>query len=270
MEKPVFEYLAYRDYLSDFIASSEGGGHGLRTKMATFANCRSAYISQVLSGVAQLSLEQAEAISRFVGHSDEETDFFLLLVQFDRAGTAFLKNRIRRQMDKTLEYRQTLKNRVDIKKSISQKHQQIYYSSWIYVAIHILATIPGFDQLEKIAAYLSLPREKILEAMSFLTSAGIFKKEGNKLVVQEARIFLGSDSPLIRQHHANWRLKAVSSMELGQKSDVHLSTVFSLSRSDVKVLKEKMLTFIDQTRAVAKESKEEELYSFCLDFFQVK
>ena len=87
MKKALFEYSDYKLYLSDKIDGMPKHGRGERSKLAEALRCHLAYVSQVLKGEAQLSLEQADIINQYFDHSPDEADFFLLLVQAARAGT---------------------------------------------------------------------------------------------------------------------------------------------------------------------------------------
>jgi len=57
---------------------------------------RVAFVSQILNEVSIFSLEQAEGLNSLLGHSADESDFFLLLVQCGRAGTHALRKLVSR------------------------------------------------------------------------------------------------------------------------------------------------------------------------------
>jgi hypothetical protein len=52
--------------------------------------------------------------------------------------------------------------------------------------------------------------------------------------------------------------------------DLHYSMVVSLSRHDVVRIKERILEEIKENQAIIKNSKEEELYAYTIDFFSMK
>jgi hypothetical protein len=81
------------------------------------------------------------------------------------------------------------------------------------------------------------------------------------------QVHLNRDSPLIRQHHTNWRMSAIQSLMNDNKEDLHYSTVSTLSRSDAEKLRADMTSLIENYVAVVKPSKEEVMYGFNLDFF---
>lgn len=85
----IFEYRSYKAYLRDWLAADEK--RGARTRLADAIRCHNGYVSQVLNGDAQFSLEQGELINRFLGHTKDQSSFLLLLIQYERAGTSTLK-----------------------------------------------------------------------------------------------------------------------------------------------------------------------------------
>src|ERR1700733_19454 len=111
MQNSVFDYKEYKRYLRDFIRSQPSGGHGLRSKIAEALSCHITYVSQVLNKGAHFSLEQADELSRFLGHTKDEGNYFLLLVQVERAGTTSLKNKFKDQIEVIREKRLVLKDR---------------------------------------------------------------------------------------------------------------------------------------------------------------
>ena len=270
MNKDVFDFLSYKTYLKAVLKAMPAGGHGFRSRMAEATGCQMSYISQILNRGAHFSLEQAEALNTLLGHSVEESEFFLMILQYERAGTPALRERLKTQIDRILSKRLVLKDRVDIKESLSVEHQAVYYSSWHYAAIHILVTIREFQTREAIANYLSLKMEQVNRVLEFLVQTGLVISAKGKLTPGVSRMFLGNDSPMIAKHHTNWRVRAIDSLDKDLKTDVHLSTVVSLSSEDVLRIKEKIVKDIESTRAIIKDSaNENEIHCFCVDFFKV-
>lgn len=270
MKKEISEYHDYRAYLIDFIRNQPGKGHGFKSKIAEALGCRLAYLSQVLNTSANFSPEQAESLNKFFGHTSDESEYFHLLVSYERAGTFDLQQRLKNQIEKFREKRLVLKDRVDIKKTLDIVDQATYYSAWYYAAIHILCTIKGFQNRENISQYLNLPVERVTEVLEFLIGVGLIHKEGGSYKAGVSRIFLGNDSPMISKHHTNWRMRAIDSLDKNLKSDLHFSTVVSIAREDAKRIKEQLVKDIEEARAVIRESKnEDELHCLCIDFFKI-
>ena len=54
-----------------------------------------------------------------------------------------------------------------------------------------------------------------------------------------------------------------------KNDNLHYTTVVSLSTKDVQRLKERLIREIESLRQIVKDSKEEELHAFTMDFFRV-
>ncbi len=92
MERDLFDYMNYKEYLLSWIASRPKKGRGTRASLAQFIRSPISHISQVLKGTSDFTPEQAEEVNEFLGHTTEQAEYFLLLVQLERAGTKKLKS----------------------------------------------------------------------------------------------------------------------------------------------------------------------------------
>ena len=158
MNKDIFDYRDYKVYLQAWIARAPGKGWGLQTQMAIKMGCQTGYVSQVLNGNANFSLEHAETLNQYIGHNEEEGRFFILLVEWARAGTVDLRKRFQNEIERILQQRLVLKDRVDIKKSLEPVDQATYYSAWYYAAIHVAVSVPELRTRESLMQYFGLKR----------------------------------------------------------------------------------------------------------------
>lgn len=265
----VFDFESYKPYLNAWIQCQPHQGHGSRAVIARAVGCQTAYISQILRGSAHLSPEQSEKIAQLFGLSEEETSYFLLLVQKDRAGTASLRNHSLRQIRNIQGQRQQLKNRLVSEMGLNLEAQATYFSSWIYSAIHVLVTIPEYQQRERISEYLQLPRNVVDGVLKFLINCRLITESSGGLRPGTSRMHLPHDSPLIARHHINWRLRAVRDLEVRREESLHYSSCVSISRKDAAEIREQLLKTIEAMKSRVKESPEESLHSICLDFFEI-
>lgn len=264
----LFQYKDYKKYVNDRLDHSPKA-RGVRTDLANAINCQTAYVSSVLRGNAHFTPEQGEAINSFFEHADLECDYFLVLLQLQRAGTLGLKSRLQKNLNKILEARFTINKRIDVAPVLSEADQLIYYSEWYYSAIHALTSIPEFQTLESIATRLSLTKNVVNQALLFLKDSGLVTVSKNICKIGPTRIHLGSDSPMISRHHNNWRMLTAQLMHKRLGTDLHYSSVVTMSNDDADKLRELIVQFIASSKEIIKKSKEEELFSLNLDFFKV-
>lgn len=266
MDTLVFDYTDYRSYL---LAILESRGRGERSRLSEAIRCHPTYMSQVLGDQADFSLEQAEAASVYIGHSTDETDYFLLLTLKSKAGSASLKGRFEKQLEQIRQKRLTLSTRLSYQKTLSQEAQTTYYSSWHYAAIHMTVAIPQYRSKKAISRYLDLPLTKVAQVLEFLVATGLVKEEGAEYNVGSGSIHLGNDSSMISKHHTNWRLQAIQSLDSEAPNELHYSSVLTLTRADVEKIKSILVKSIESARSIIRESKEECLFNYSIDWFEV-
>lgn len=266
----IFSYLSYKKYLNDTIKSRPAGGHGYRTKLANACGCRLSYITEVLNRSGNFNLEQAEALNQFLGHSSEESEYFLLLVNFERAGTDLLQKRLRAQIDRFRVKRLTLKDRAIVKTELRKDDQATYYSSWLYAAVHMLASLDQLKTRDALAEHLRIPKDIVADVLDFLTRIGLLQNDRGIYKIATGRIFLGNDSPNVIKHHTNWRLRAIEALDRGIKTNMHYTSIFSIQAQDLIVAKEILAKAIDGFSKIVHDSKnDEEVHVFNLDVFKI-
>ena len=268
-EEILFKSGTYKEYLLAVEASKLVTAKGFRSKLAQAAGCNSPFVSHVLNGGADFSLEQAFKLHHLLGHEDEEARFFLLLVQKDRAGTPELKQFYQAQITAVLEARSVIKNRLKVKEKLSLEDKVRYYSSWEYGAAHVFLTLPTCQTLEALEKKLGISRARTLQVLNNLVKMGLVEQRQHRYLVTDARIHIGSDSELVAQHHTNWRLRALQSLSAKSADDLHYSSSITVSQADAKKLRAMMADFIASATKVIDPSPAEEAFSFCLDFYHL-
>ncbi len=262
----VFQFESYKEYVKSLIHSK---GHGTRLKLAHSMNCHPAYITQVLNKESHFSIEQALEISSFFNLTRDEEDYFLLLLQLEKAGSKKVRDLTAMKIKEIKEMRALVSNRIKGKEELDYATQAKYYSRWYYAAIHVLVTIPGKKTKESISRYLELEMSIVNDAIEFLESCGLISMTKNGYDTGMTKVFLKGDSPFIVQHHYNWRLSAMNNIIKPKKENLHFSTVYTLSEKDFLIIREKLLENIQQVWNIVQPSKEEKLCVFNVDFFEL-
>ncbi|MGZ3695835.1 MAG: TIGR02147 family protein [Bdellovibrionota bacterium] len=266
--KSIFEFKSYKKYLIERVGDRRQRS-GIKGEMAKALRVQPTYVSQFVYGTANLSLEHAEVLNGFLGHSREEGEFFFLLVQLERAGTPALRRYFSEKIEESLKRRLVLTERLGTSNELSEVDQSRYYSTWRFLAVHIAVTIPALQTRESIAGFLKLPLAVVSETVEFLVKCGMVLENGGRLTTGTTFIRLGNQSHNILKHHSNWRTQAVESLDREKITELHYSAVMSVSKEDVLRLKNSMLDFIKENAEIIRASKEEELYCYTMDFFSL-
>jgi uncharacterized protein (TIGR02147 family) len=267
--KSIYEYKTYRDYVAQRL-ESDTKRSGAKSAAARAINCNPAYVSRVLAGQADLSLEQAERLSAFWGQTADETDYFLLLVQYERAGTVHLRNYFSKSIKDLLSKRLNLKSRLAKNENLSAKNEAKYYSSWIYGAIHVLVSIPKLNTVERLSSHLAWPTSNVAEAVEFLIAIGLLNRDGQTLSIGKSHIHLGSDSKHIHKHHFNWRMRTLNALESACPDDLHYSAIAALSTKDAEKIKEILIQNLKTNLSMIQQSQEEKAFVYCFDFYEFR
>ncbi len=269
MKANVFEYLSYRQYLKDCL-ESQGLKSGLKRRASETLSVHTTFISQVVLGKADLSLDQGERMNIFLNHSEEEGEFFLDLLICERASEPKLKKRFENKIKSKHLERAQINKRLEKTKELAPSDQEKFYSSHLYGLLHVLASIPEFRSRENLSAAVGVSQKIANEAIDFLLKIGVLKLVKDQIIPGEQHIHLGNQSKNIWRHHTNWRLATLQHLDFGEASDLHYSLTFSCSKRDAIKLREGLLAHLKSMSEIIGISKEEDAYVYCFDFFKWK
>lgn len=264
----IWDFTEYKPYL----IAQLGGAHtrtGLRKELAEHIPVHTTFVSQVLKGKADFSLEQAEAINEFLEHTDDEAEYFILLLMKDRAGTRPLKVRFERKIKVMRDERLNIQKRIGTQETISDRDREKFYSTHYYGAIHVLTGIPDFRTVENLSVALRLSKPRVQEMVDFCLRIGILKEEKGNLFPGSQHIHLGNQTELVLKHHMNWRQHTIHGLQFLDPDDLHYSACVSLTHGDAFKIKESMLHNLKQNVDVISRSAEEVAYVLSFDFYKL-
>lgn len=264
----LYDFTDYKKYLKS-VFSTLSPQRGAKAKLARHLQCQTGFISQVLGGHAHFSLEHAMKINEFLDHDQNQSHFFMLLVQHAKAGNIELKSYFKNQVDKILKERKSIESRIDSKKYLPEKAHEIYYSEWYYSAIHILLSIPEYDNVVNISKRLQLCETVVTKTIHFLLQNQLAVEEKGKFKIGKSRIHIPENSTHITRHHTNWRIQTLKNLDKKSERSLHYSLVMSLAEKDREKIKEILIESIEKTDKVMLPSTEEKIFHLGIDFFEL-
>ena len=264
-----FNFSEYKAYLAERIKIESREKKGYRSELCEHIGCQTSYLSQILNGKPDLTLEQADKLNRFFKHDKDETKIFILMVEFARSGTSDLRNFFQEQLRELRETRFNLQKRLKNMNEVRNEDQQRYYSAWFYSAIHVYMSIPGPQDPQEIAMRFNLSYELVLNVIHFLESSGLIDRKEGRYQMSRKSFHLGRSSEFIQNHHINWRSQSLQSVEKNYVTDLHYSTVIALNKENFTKVKEIFVQAIESSREVFRASPDEEVYSVVLDVFKL-
>lgn len=269
-KRSLFELQNYQEFMIEQLGG-KSSRTGLKTLLAEKLSIKTSYLSRILGGDADLTQEQALSTSQFFSLNGIEQEYFILLVNHQRAGTFELKNFYQNALDKVLKESQKIEKRIHEPQALNKEDSLKYYSRWVYLAVHVAVSIPGLKDLRSIANKFDLKLEEAQEVLDFLVQTQIisYDLKTRKYSVGPTYTHIGNKSELIYHHHYNWRVKALEKIADKDESALHYSAVYSLSKEDALKIKDKFLDLIKRNVEILKLSKEEVLYCQVIDFFEI-
>lgn len=264
--KSIFQHANYVEFLRAYIESQPKAGRGLINKLALYLNVHATLISQILSGQKHFSIEQVFEVCEFLGLTNLEKEYFLLLVQKGRAGSKKAEKFFNAQILKIKTQAMKLSERVSQDQVLTETQKAIFYSSWLYSAIRIFTAFDDSKTLEEIITEFSISRARAVEVINFLVEAGLCKQDGVKYKVGVLSTHLDNRSPFIVRHHMNWRNRALQRHDNVADTELVYSAPMALSEADFDLLREELTEWIKRMVVRVKHSPSETMAFLNIDF----
>lgn len=265
----VFETEDYKAFIRSWVEAKPGGGRGEYRKIAESLGVSTTLVSQVVSGDKHLSMENSVDLAAYMALGERESEHFLLLIEYARAGTHRYREHVRKRIEQAQRKAQQLSERLEKDRVLTEHEAATYYSNWAYTAItHLIACEPRLT-IDGIAERLHLPRPTVAKIMAFLTETKILlAKPGGELEVGPKLTHLGADSPLVVKHHQNWRLRAFNQMMFAADSDLFYTAPMSLSEETAAQIRRELPGFIERIIKLVGPSPSETVRCLNIDWFR--
>lgn len=270
MKNSIFEFEDYRRFLRVYIRSLPKRGHGEIARLAQHLNLYPAHMSQILAGDKTLTLEHGHELASYLGLSSLETDFLVLLIEKDRAGSHNLKKYFESKLSLLRQESTKLAKRIATDSALDDTAKAVFYSSSVYSAIRLLTSIEEFQEVDRIAARMQMTRAQTTKVLRFLVEKNLCVEANGRFSMGPQRTHLEQGSPFVSRHHTNWRVKSLSVMESLREDELMFTAPLTIGRSDFAALREKIILLIKELSERVKDSKAESLFCLNIDLFEVR
>ena len=196
----VFDERAYRPLIQKWIEGSEI--KGVRSRLARAARCTPSWITRVLNGNVHLTPDQALGVAREIGLGAQELEYFLLLVDLERASSPELRSRIEEKLKGLRQNSVTLQASIKNEASVSEEHALVYYSSWVYSAVHV-ASMLGPLSIEEISVKVGLSRPTTEKTLASLRKMGLVVFTASRYKATSMSVHLPAQNTLANVAHAS-------------------------------------------------------------------
>jgi uncharacterized protein (TIGR02147 family) len=265
----LYQFDDYKAFLTQFVERSPGLGRGTYNRMAKFLGVNTTFVSQVIRGPKDFSVDQALLVSEFLGLGAEEEKYWLLLVQRDRCGHHKAKSFFTREISRMRAEARSLSSRVPKHHVVEAKDQAMFYSHYLYSAVRLLTGIKGYRSPSGIAERLGLTREKTGAILEFLVRVGLCRSVNGRYEIGPANTHVDKKSSWVGSHHTNWRLKAIENLPRLREDDLAFTAPLTVTPADAARIVDLLRETVERASKVVEGSEPEDLYCLNLDFFRV-
>lgn len=264
----IYDYLQYKPFLTELIASFPKKGRGQALKLSQALGVSSVVISQILKSDRHFTNEQALQVADFFGFDERATDYFIHLVSKERAGTHQLIQFHNQKINKIRSEETQVKSRMVKAHQLSDIENAKFYSNWFYSGVRLLSSINEFQTIDDIASYFQLSRSKVRDIVNFLVQLRLCVEENGEIKMGPSATYLDPSSVFANNHRRNWRLKALGKMTEPGGQDLFYTSPMSLSENDIKILRKEILAFVGEVSKRVNDSPSEKLACLNIDFFE--
>lgn len=268
--KSLFESENYKEWVLSKLKTFPKAGHGQFRKIADKLRVHPVIITQVFKGSRELTEEQAIDLTDYLGLTKLESQYFLVLVQKERAGSAKLKEHHEARRKELQTQSKDLKNRMVNSQVLTEEAKALFYSNWYYSGVRLAASIPSLSHPQQIAEYLSLPLPTVQRVLEFLLAQGLVVQNEKGLDMGPARTHVEASSPLVSRHHMNWRNKALQRMDKFTDKELFFTGPVVFSEAAQAEVREILVQTIERFMKVVQDAPSEKLSCINIDLFNVE
>jgi hypothetical protein len=261
----VFTFTTYREYL----ASRAKEKWGEISRLAAAAQCQRSHLSRAIKGEVLLTPDHLHSLCEYWHLPESECEYLMLLLEKARAGTPAYRARLDRKLEKILREQENLAKRLETPSIAASERELFYYSAWHWAAIHICTAVPALQTEAAIAQSLQVHPILVKQTLLQLAEWGLIKRDGKRWAHASSNLHLPKFSPLISQHHQQWRNRAVGDSLLPGSNSLHYTQIQAMDETAFRQLKEIFLRAIDNSLKIADAAKEEKIVAVTIDAFCV-
>jgi uncharacterized protein (TIGR02147 family) len=258
----------YKDAIREKIRENSDV-YGYQSGLADHCQCQRSYFSKMLADDrTHLSVDQACLVAQAFNFTEDETKYFLDLVQYAKCSTPRAKKHFKTKIDLARDQLNDLRQ-VTKGADVQTEFQTMYYSSWYWAAIHMAASLTGVRSATDIASRLQLPVDLVKNCLKVMEANGLIAITERGFKLGSSHTHLNRQSMLTFMNHHNWRQRGALTYHAPNHQALHYTVVQTHSQKDFAALREMVAQLVAKNRDVIKDSKDEMVSCLCLDFFPV-
>jgi hypothetical protein len=245
---------------------------GKIAQVAKYLRCHPSYFSQILRSKSFLNHEQAIQLCQFFAMNEEESEFFINLLDRDRAGSLQVKAHFDRLLARKLKERYSLQKREPLMGKLSSEDEALFVQSINHALVHAALHLPEMYQKKQLSRFLRLPEAEVLRSLNLLKRVEVADCLKQKWRATKTNFTIGRENPLGNLAHIHWRLKTIHQLQEGRRTEdhTHISSVYCIAKKDVENIRNLLLNNLVKVRREMVNSVSERMFALCLDFYPLE
>lgn len=239
----IFSYTSSRDFLRDHVREYiEPKGISYRSVVKRSQIKNPNYLQQILSGDRNLTAESARKLAKGLALDEHEREYFVALVQLERAKGIGATGKILEKMQKLVA-----------SKSLDLRSDESIFSNWLHGVVWALAGMPQFSMtVANVQARLGgiASPDDISGSIEFLKSKKYIQKVGDPEIYKQQNVTFAplNDLRRIEIQRNHLRYLDLAKLRLADRLDEreYQGLTISVRRDRMDYVKEKLREFIKQ------------------------
>jgi uncharacterized protein (TIGR02147 family) len=267
MAESIWGFTSYVEFLKARLTGRENRGR--LSRAGESLKVQRSYLSRVLAGELHITPDHAYGLTEFLGLTDDERDYFLTLVEQERASSASYREFQKRRANELRLRYESIDERTQRKALVQMERDVEYFSAWHWSAIHFLTSVPQNQSASSISDRLSLSPSIVAEVLNGLERRGYVKRSSDRWIYHSGEFHTPKEDPLTVIHHQNWRSRAVLDAQMNRDDSLHFTAIQTMSRADFARIRRLMLNFISESSRIAGPSEPEDAIALTCDLFRI-
>jgi uncharacterized protein (TIGR02147 family) len=265
----IYQHTNYRSFLKDYYEEKKSGEGFTYREFSRIAGMNSSsWLLHLIKGTKNLSNESIIKISKALGLSAAEAEYFELLVHFTQAKDNDTRDYF---------YRKMLACKKSLNMAYLSEEQYDYYTKWYHPVVRSLVSKAAFGNDYGLLAARLVPRITAAEAkasVTLLEKLGLIRKDSSGNWMQAEPILSTGDEVMslnIVNYHKQVSRLAENAFDRSVREDRDISALtLGINRETFNRIKSRLQSFRKEIMEIVKESeKPDRVFQLNLQFFPV-
>lgn len=266
----LYEQNRYHLIIKSFVEARQATDASFNfQKLAELAGIQKTYLSKVMNKKAELSRDQCFAIAEVFDLSDDESDYLMLVHDFNRTENKTRAAKLEKKMIEWQDKHLHGKNALKRTRHLSSPSSARYYLQPEHQLVHVALGLPAYAKdtslLSDAFGFSPIQLSEILRA---LEEMGIIQLKGKTAEVIVTDLHLSKDVPWYKPWLELIRLRSLSRLNVAPVDQTFgFAATFTCSKSAFQQIKVDAMKYIQQAKLTTENTKKEGMFQLNFDLF---